>query len=82
VGAQDLAGALAWAEQLEGKDRKFASPSIFEQWVQSDPKAAAAYAQKAQPYSLYTVGWNWGENDPKAALSGRITCRKGTTVTR
>jgi hypothetical protein len=64
----DLSTAIAWAQRLEGKDQEIALRGVCERWSQTDPKAAATFMERSQPALLYSLGVNWGANDPNAAL--------------
>ena len=70
---QDLAAAIAWADQLPESRAQQAWQGIAKQWAMDDPTAAADYALKLtagvrQNALVEQVATTWWQSDPPAAL--------------
>ena len=64
----DKTDPLRWALSLEEKNaRNTAINSIFADWINTDPAAAAAAAQSHNT-GIAEVGKSWSKNDPQAAI--------------
>ncbi|MBT8038494.1 MAG: hypothetical protein KJO21_13235 [Verrucomicrobiae bacterium] len=71
---QDSAGAMAWAQTLEGRDQRDAMRGIFEQAAKEDPSNAAAMLisitdDEARRDAQKTVAREWGNKDWGAATA-------------
>jgi len=69
---QDSAGAMAWAQSLEGRDRRDAVRSIFSQAAKDDPAKAAGMLsgitdEEARKSAQNTIAREWGKQDWDAA---------------
>lgn len=69
---QDSAGAMAWAQTLEGRDQRDAIRGIFEQAAKEDPGKAAGMLstitdEEARKDAQNTIAREWGGKDWDAA---------------
>ncbi|MEJ6572411.1 MAG: hypothetical protein QNL01_02655 [Akkermansiaceae bacterium] len=71
---QDSAGAMVWAQGLEGRDQRDAIRGIFEQAAKEDPSKAAGMLstitdEEARKDAQNTIAREWGAKDWDAAKS-------------
>lgn len=69
---QDPAGAMAWAQTLEGRDQRDAIRGIFEQAAKEDPSKAAGMLasitdEEARKDAQNSIAREWGSKDWNAA---------------